>query len=341
MTTTGTPTTAGPSAPRIRSRGRVFPRDRRRPPLLPVLALAALVPAACGPGDDVGDPARSTDASGRMDTAELGAPTLAMTLEGFEGPESVLYDGEQDVWFVSSFTGPSGERDGNGTVSRVDATTGTVVALNFAQPSDAFPFHAGRGMTLQGDSLWVADIDGVHAFHRVTGEQLAFVDLSTLEPGFLNDLAAGPDGTVWVTDTGGQRLIQVRPEAGLEVDISARIGPPNGILYDPVEAAYWIANWEKADTLFLWDAATGEIRPGSVSPGASRVDGLVAWGDRILAGVQVDSSIHVAARDPMAGAGWIRLPGRPADIGFDPGRGHVAVPYVALNQVQVWALPGY
>lgn len=292
--------------------------------------LTALAAGACGEGS-----------LPVLDTSELPVPRLVQTVEGFEGPESVYFDASQDVWFVSSFTGSSGERDGNGTVSRVDGTSGEVTELAWARPSDEHPFHSGRGMTLQGDTLWVADIDGVHGFHRVSGEQLAFVDLSALEPGFLNDVAASPDGTVWVTDTGGARIIQVRPEAGVAVDISERIGPPNGILWDDAADAFWVAPWETPDTLYLWDPATGDIRPGAMSGGATRVDGLASWGSsRILSGVQADSAIHVLDRDSRSGARWIELPGRPADIGFDPGRQRIAVPYVALNQVQIWSLGG-
>lgn len=306
---------------------------RRRATLRTVALLTAAALAGCG-----GDGGSSPPA---LDVSDFPAPRLVQTVGGFDGPESVYFDAGQDVWFVSSFTGSSGERDGNGTVSRVDGATGQVAELAWARASEAAPFHSGRGMTLQGDTLWVADIDGVHGFHRASGEQLAFVDLSALEPGFLNDVAASPDGTVWVTDTGGARIIQVRPEAGVTVDISERIGPPNGILWDDRADAFWVAPWETPDTLFLWDPATGDVRPGAMSGGATRVDGLVAWGSsRILSGVQSDSAIHVLDRDSRAGTRWIPLPGRPADIGFDPGRQRVAVPYVALDQVQIWALGG-
>lgn len=308
-------------------------RPTRRVPLATAALLTAAV-AACGGGEG-GPPLPVLDVSG------FPAPRLVQTLEGFDGPESVYYDAGQDVWFVSSFTGASGERDANGTVSRVDGTTGEMIELAWARADDDRPFHSGRGMTLQGDTLWVADIDGVHGFHRVSGEQVAFVDLSSLEPGFLNDVAASPDGALWVTDTGGARIIQIRPDAGVAVDISDRVGPPNGILWDDEAGAFWVAPWETPDTLFLWDPATGDIRPGAMSGGATRVDGLVAWGrDRILAGVQVDSAIHVLDRPSRAGTRWIPLPGRPADIGFDPGRQRIAVPYVALDQVQIWSLGG-
>jgi len=307
---------------------------RHHPSAALALSLSAtLVLSSCGGDSTGGDPGQGA--------GEPPEPRLVQTVEGFSEPESVFYDAGQDVWFVSSFTGSASERDGNGTVSRVDAATGEVTGLSWAQASAEHPFHSGRGMTLQADTLWVADIDGVHGFHRESGEQLVFVDLSALEPGFLNDIAASPDGTVWVTDTGGARLIQVRPEAGVEVDLTERVGPPNGILWDDGANAFWLAPWETPDTLFLWDPGTGEIRPGGVSPNATQVDGLVAWGsNRILSAVQSDSAIHLVNRESGAGAVRIELPGRPADIGFDPGRQNLAVPYVSLNQVQIWALGG-
>lgn len=266
-------------------------------------------------------------------------PFLVRTIDGFDGPESVLYDADQDVWFVSSFTGPAGERDGNGTVALVSGESMQVQGFAWAVGTEAHPFHAGRGMALQGDTLWVADIDGVHGFHRESGEQLVFVDLSALEPGFLNDIAAQENGAVWVTDTGGERVIQVRPETGRVSELSDLTGSPNGILVDPVNGDFVIAPWSRSDTIWAWNPISESRRLVAVSPGATRVDGLVHWwGGMILAGAQADSSIHVL--DPGSGQGrsWIPLPGRPADIGIDRNRNRLAVPYVALNQVQVWFL---
>lgn len=302
------------------------------------LLSAALLFSAC---DSAPDSEVSPAADGTvelMSPSELPAPTLVTTLTGFEGPESVYYDADQDVWFVSSFTGDAGERDANGTVARVDGESFAVVDFTWAEATAEHPFHAGRGMTIQGDTLWVADLDGVHGFHRESGEQLVFVDLSALEPGFLNDVAASDDGTVWVTDTGGQSLIQVRPEAGVEVDIAARLGSPNGILWDSEAQGFWIAPWSNPDTVFIWHPLSDAFSVGGVATGASRIDGLVSWWAWIVAGAQSDSAIHLIGADGVHHK-WFELPGRPADIGIDRGREYLAVPYVALNEVQIWALP--
>ena len=49
---------------------------------------------------------------------------------------------------------------------------------------------------------FMPDADAVRGFHRRSGAPLAAVDFSGVNPGFLNDVAAGPDGAVHVTDTG-------------------------------------------------------------------------------------------------------------------------------------------
>lgn len=259
-------------------------------------------------------------------------------ITGFDGPESVLYDPDQDVWFVSVFNGPSGDRDANGYVSRVRAGDGTVESLLFAQGTEAHPFHAGRGMALQGDTLWVADAQGVHGFHRRTGEQLVFVNMRLLRPQFINDLAVGGDGTLYATDTGKSALYRVHPGEPAVALESEALGDPNGILWDSGRGAFWIAPWSGGSQLRLWDPATGEVTLSWVTEPAGRMDGAVLWGRHLLVASQADSAIH-AVSDTRSGP-YIRTQGRPADLGLDTQRGRVAIPEVALNQVEIWQLPG-
>ncbi|MGH7481258.1 MAG: hypothetical protein ACRELV_03825, partial [Longimicrobiales bacterium] len=66
-----------------------------------------------------------------------------------------------------------------------------------------------------------------------------------------------------------------------------------------------------------------------------RYDGVELLADgAILVASQADSTLHLfrAGR----GAPIVRLPGRPADIGLDTRRGRVAVPYIALDRVDVF-----
>jgi hypothetical protein len=61
---------------------------------------------------------------------------------------------------------------------------------------------APKGRALVGDTLWVADINHVRAFNRRTGAKIADIDLSSQHATFLNDVAVGGDGALYVTDTG-------------------------------------------------------------------------------------------------------------------------------------------
>jgi sugar lactone lactonase YvrE len=305
--------------------------------------LLLLTPLGCGsPESDAYPAGGSGDDAEAGTVAEwpeaLGPETRVLVVEGLNEPESVKYDPGQDVYFVSGFSGESGERDSNGAIARVRAEDGSVESMDFATGTPEAPFHSGRGMALQGDTLWVADIDGVHGFHRETGAQLAFVDLSETEPGFLNDIGVADDGSVWVTDTGGWRVIQVRPEAGvigIEGDDS---GNPNGILWSPQVGGFLLAPWRGGgDGVRLWVPGSESSRVIATSAGRERFDGLEIWDDRLLAAVQSDSAIHVF--EEGVGRPLIKLPGRPADLGLDTRRGRLAVPYVALDRVEVWQLP--
>src|SRR5690606_21634879 len=81
--------------------------------------------------------------------------------------------------------------------------------------------HAPKGMAIKGDTLFVADIDTVRMFHRETGAVLGARGV----PGatFLNDIAVGPDGTVYVSDSGLRGGAQGLESAG--TDAVYRFGP--------------------------------------------------------------------------------------------------------------------
>ncbi|HSM60240.1 MAG TPA: SMP-30/gluconolactonase/LRE family protein [Longimicrobiales bacterium] len=264
------------------------------------------------------------------------ADATVMRIEGFSGPESVRYDPDQDVWFVGNFHGAGGERDANGFVSRVSAGSGAVQALRFARGTPEHPLHAARGMFLTGDTLWVTDIDGVHGFDRRDGRQHAFVDLSGFEPGFLNDIAQGPDGALYVTDTGRSAVYRVDGRQATEALVDESLGGPNGITWDPARSQFVLVPWQAPHRIHLWTVGSEPQGFGpSRTPGG--LDGVEAIDRRILFASQSDSALHLL--DAGGTRVVIHTSGAPADIGLDTRRRRVAVPYVALNRVDVWQLP--
>lgn len=284
------------------------------------------------------------------------AGDVLMSVEGLSGPEAVRYDPEQDVWFVSNFgPGADEERDGDGFISRVDAASGVVIELRFAEGIEVQPLHMPRGMFITGDTLWVADVDGVHGFHRRSGAPLGFHDFTAHEPGFLNDIVLGPDGALYVTDTGRSSVFRIGNGSVEEVIADTVLGQPNGITWDADRAGFVLVPWNPGHAIRLWPPGSMPGSPGgggsatgayvdnsattplsAATPG--RLDGVEVVEGRLIVASQTDSTLHVLDGDALRPL--VRVAGEPADIGIDTRRGRVAVPYVGLDRVDVWALPG-
>ncbi|MDP2958905.1 MAG: SMP-30/gluconolactonase/LRE family protein [Longimicrobiales bacterium] len=299
------------------------------------LCLVAASLAACaGPGDEAGQDQDLAPAVS-WDLVQDSSHRVG-TIEGFSGPEAVRYDPDQDVWFVSNFDGEGDARDANGFISRVSAETGQIEALRFAQGTAEHPLHAPRGMFLVGDTLWVADMDGVHGFHRRTGAWVAFVDLTPFEPGFLNDVAQGPDGALYVTDTGTSSVYRIAGRVASVALADSMLGNPNGITWDPTRGLFVLVPWDEGFRVNTWQVGQGPQGFGPASM-RGRLDGIEPIDRRLLVASQSDSTILLM--DAGVTTPLIHVGGRPADIGVDTRRRRIAVPYVDLNRVDIWHLP--
>lgn len=297
--------------------------------MLAVLALGTTI--GCG---DVADEA-TRQASGLAAIADQDSTDRVAVMTGLSRPEAVRYDPDADVWYVSNFgPGRDRERDADGFISRA-RRDGSIDVLRFMTGGPLAPLHMPRGMALRGDTLFVADVDGVHAFERTTGAQLGFVDLTAHQPGFLNDLAFDGAGRLHVTDTGRGRVYRLENGRAILAVEDPRTGPPNGIAWDEQSGAFLLAPWRGETMLRSWNPGTGEFRDVAQLRGAN-FDGIEIAALGVLIASQADSMLYVLEGDSLRAA--IRVAGAPADIGFDPGLGHVAVPYVALDRVDVWVL---
>ena len=272
-------------------------------------------------------------------------------VQGLGFPESVRYDPEQDVYFVSNMVGPGSDKDGNGYIARIPAGELGPVTIFVQGGRGGAVLDAPKGMALQGDTLWVADIDVVRGFHRRTGAPLAVLDLRPQRAVMLNDIAVGPGGTMRVTDTGiamtrkgviyrgGDRIFAVDP--GRAVSVVAQgsaLGRPNGITWDP-DGRRWIVVSFDPFRSEVYALAPGESRRTILAAGLGKFDGVERLPDgRILATSWADSSLHVF--DGKRSRRVIRNLWQPADLGVDTRRGRVAIPLVLQGRMEVWELPG-
>ena len=258
---------------------------------------------------------------------------------GFVAPEAVRYDPDQDVYFVGNWgRGSPSETDNNGYISRMKPD-GQIENLRWiAGGSNRVVLHAPRGMYIVGDTLWVADADAVRGFHRKTGEKLANVDFSGFDRGFLNDVAADASGTLYITDTGRNKLYKVQGAGGPTVVVAdSALGSPNGITWDAGNNRFIVVPFGGYKGIRAWVPGTTTMSDIGMSTGA-KYDGVeVLSGGRVLVASQADTSLHIFSGN--AGRSVIHTLGPPADIAVDTKRNRVAVPVVALNHVEIWELP--
>jgi sugar lactone lactonase YvrE len=285
--------------------------------------------------------------------SEAAEPARAHRLhrvEGFGFPESVRYDPDQDVFFVSNMAGPGSLKDGNGYIAKVDAGNPDSAFVWIQGGANGVVLDAPKGMALHGDTLWVTDIDVLRGFHRRTGTPLATIDLRPQRAVLLNDVAIGPDGSLHVTDTGiamtdkgviyqgGDRIFRIGPDRAVSTIASgAGLGRPNGITWDP-DGRRWIVVSFDPFRSEVYAIRPGETTRTTLARGMGKFDGVERLADgRLLVTSWSDSALLVVDGDRTERI--VRDLWQPADLGVDTRRGRVAIPLALQGRVEIWALP--
>jgi sugar lactone lactonase YvrE len=315
--------------------------------VIAIVAAAASAAAACSKPDATTVDTSKAAAASAAPAATAAAAKVGETA-GMKTPESVRYDAELDVFYVSNINGNPSQHDGNGFIAIVRAdSTGNAPKMLVEGGKNGAKLDAPKGMALVGDTVWVADINHVRAFNRRTGAPIADIDLSAQKATFLNDVAIGGDGGVYVTDTGiafdakggtshpgvdqifkivGRKATSFKPDS---------LNAPNGIAWDAANGRFVLGPFGGA-AVQTWKE--GDKSTATLATGPGQYDGVELLSDgRVLVTSWADSAVHVVQHGSMSKL--ISGVNGPADIGFDTKRGLVAIPLFNDGKVEYWKVP--
>lgn len=242
----------------------------------------------------------------------------------FKVPESVLFDKASKTLFISNIDGtePWG-KDGKGSIGKMGAD-GKNITVEWISG-----LNAPKGMGIYKGKLYVADLT-----------ELVVIDVSsgTIEkrisvPGAdrLNDVSMGKKGVVYVSDSRGRKVFEVKNEKAKILLDSFKLKGPNGVLF------------HKSD-LYVLDAGSMNKmkKDGSL---AKITDGMDGGTDGIenVKGKEFIVSCWAGTIWYVNGDGTkeLLMDGRPknknsADIGFDAKTKTVFVPSFWRNTIAAY-----
>ncbi len=151
-------------------------------------------------------------------------PTLLWEVKGFKTPESMLFDKERNVIYVSNIDGKPTDKDGKGSIALL-SVDGKKVNQKWLTG-----LNAPKGLALVKDTLYVSDIDSLVAIDVVTKKIIH--RYSNEKAKFLNDVVADKEGKVYVSDFLDNTIYRLK-DGDFEPWLSdERLETPNGLLIE-------------------------------------------------------------------------------------------------------------
>lgn len=255
-------------------------------------------------------------------------PALEKTWESaatLKVPESVLFDAERKVLYVTNIDGEPWGRDDKGSVGKV-GLDGKVIAVDWVSG-----LQAPKGMALWEKHLYVGDLTEVVVIDVEKGEIAARIEVPGAKG--LNDVAIDRQGVVYVTDSQDKKLYRI--ENGEPVVMLENLKGPNGVLAH-----------DKA--LFIVDGqglyqVNGDKTLRLIADGmGGGIDGIEPVGNGDFLVSCWSGTLHYVT---AAGGRETLLDTREqkinsADIGYDPATRTVYVPTFFKHSVVAYALKG-
>lgn len=262
--------------------------------------------------------------------------------EGLSTPESVFYDEAADRYLVSNINGKPGDVDNNGYIAELSPDGKLSKPKFVAGGANDVKLNAPKGMAIHGGILYVSDITTVRKFDAKTGAAKGEVAV----PGatFLNDVAAAPDGRIFVSDSGvkatdqgfepnGSDGVYVIDKGKLKpIAKSKELGGPNGLIW--TDKGLWV-NTLSSNEIYRLDDKGARQDVTKLPDGG--LDGFLAVGDKLLVTSWKASAVYRGKIGEKFEPLITGVSG-PADAGYDSKRQRLLLPRFMDNAVEVYEL---
>ena len=180
----------------------------------------AVVLASCGGSPEPAQPPATAQPPAAA-PAQPPAVQAGWVVQDMRTPESAYLDEASGYLFVSQIEGQPDQKDAKGRISKI-GLDGSVVSADWFTA-----LNAPKGLRSFAGTLWVADLDEVIGIDIASAKENARVKIDGAT--FLNDVAVGADGTVYVSDMLGNKIYAIKDGKATVFAEGEQLEYPNGL----------------------------------------------------------------------------------------------------------------
>lgn len=293
--------------------------------LLPFAILPALLLTACKSNPD-----STTTEAGVEETSGVSYQLTELWKSDtlFLTPESVLYDADRNILFVSNINNAPDQKDDNGFISTV-GLNGEIIELRWVEG-----LSAPKGMGIDGDYLYVTDVNELVVIDIPAASVVEKIPVKGAA--FLNDIAVTPEGKVYFSDSNTGK-IHVYDQGNLDDWINSGLERPNGLFIE--EERILLSSMGSSDLKSL-DPATGEATILATGLGAG--DGVEFTGiENLYLVSDWNGEVFLVNTAEKSSQSLLKTKDQKinsADIGMNPDEQVVYVPTFFDNRVVAYKL---
>ncbi len=132
----------------------------------------------------------------------------ANEIANLQFPQNIIAD-QGNVYYIANANGDPGTRANQGFISKANQE-GQITDLHFIHGGKgSVTLHSPKEMAIVGSTLYVADLDTVRGFDKLTGHSLVTIPFNQFHAVSLTGLAADTNGTLYVSDADTNTIFQI------------------------------------------------------------------------------------------------------------------------------------